>query len=81
MATATKNKLVQWDPTDVKEELLKKYPPKVDVDIKSLADGFMSLFEGAFVLSKSLQEADVTFQQLQHYKTYIRLLFDPKLAA
>ena len=26
---ATKNKLVQWTPTDVKEEMLKKYPPKV----------------------------------------------------
>jgi nitrogenase molybdenum-iron protein alpha chain len=26
---AAKNKLVQWTPTDVKEELLKKYPPKV----------------------------------------------------
>lgn len=26
---ATKNKLVQWTPTEVKEELLKKYPPKV----------------------------------------------------
>ncbi|MGE4504533.1 MAG: nitrogenase molybdenum-iron protein alpha chain [Desulfovibrionaceae bacterium] len=25
----TKKKLVQWDPTNVKEELLKKYPPKV----------------------------------------------------
>jgi len=29
MATATKKKLVNWDPTDVKEELLKIYPPKV----------------------------------------------------
>ncbi|MEJ2691264.1 MAG: nitrogenase molybdenum-iron protein alpha chain [Deltaproteobacteria bacterium] len=29
MATTTKKKLVQWDPTDVKEELLKQYPPKV----------------------------------------------------
>jgi nitrogenase molybdenum-iron protein alpha chain len=29
MATATKKKLVQWDPTDVKAELLSKYPPKV----------------------------------------------------
>jgi len=26
---ATKNKMVQWNPTDVKEEMLKKYPPKV----------------------------------------------------
>jgi nitrogenase molybdenum-iron protein alpha chain len=29
MATATKKKPVQWDPAEVKEELLKKYPPKV----------------------------------------------------
>ena len=29
MATAEKKKLVQWDPTDVKAELIKKYPPKV----------------------------------------------------
>ena len=29
MATATKKKKVQWDPADVKAELLKKYPPKV----------------------------------------------------
>lgn len=29
MATATKKKMVQWDPADVKAELLKKYPPKV----------------------------------------------------
>ncbi len=29
MATATNTKMVQWDPADVKAELLKKYPPKV----------------------------------------------------
>ena len=29
MATATKKKLVQWDPADVKKELLAKYPAKV----------------------------------------------------
>jgi nitrogenase molybdenum-iron protein alpha chain len=29
MATATKKKLVQWNPADVKAELLSKYPPKV----------------------------------------------------
>ena len=29
MATATKKKLVQWDASDIKAELLKKYPPKV----------------------------------------------------
>jgi len=29
MATATKKKMVQWDATDIKAELLSKYPPKV----------------------------------------------------
>ena len=39
------------------------------------ADGFMSVFEGAFILSKSLNEADITVKQLRHYKTYIELIF------
>ena len=29
MATTTKKKMVQWDATDIKAELLSKYPPKV----------------------------------------------------
>ncbi len=29
MATASKKKLVQWEPSDIKAELIKKYPPKV----------------------------------------------------
>ncbi|MFH1218172.1 MAG: nitrogenase molybdenum-iron protein alpha chain [Pseudomonadota bacterium] len=29
MATKTKKKMVQWEPTDIKAELIKKYPPKV----------------------------------------------------
>ncbi len=29
MVTATKKKMVQWDPADIKAELIKKYPPKV----------------------------------------------------
>jgi TetR/AcrR family transcriptional repressor of nem operon len=56
-------------------EIIKKYPPRRPVDPVSLADGFMSVFEGAFVLSKSLGEADVTIRQLRHYKAYIELLF------
>jgi len=49
--------------------------PRVAIDPVSLADGFMSVFEGAFILSKSLGEAQITVQQLRHYKTYIELLF------
>jgi len=57
------------------EQIMGKYPPNAAVDPVSLADGFMSVFEGAFILSKSLEEADITVQQLRHYKTYVELLF------
>lgn len=61
--------------TKLLQAIAKKYPPKTQVDLSSLADGFMSLFEGAFILEKSLDEAGVTYQQLKHYRTYIELLF------
>jgi TetR/AcrR family transcriptional repressor of nem operon len=57
------------------EQITEKYPPRVEVDPVSLADAFMSVFEGAFILSKSLQEADITAKQLRHYKTYVELIF------
>lgn len=65
--------------TKLIKQIIKKYPPRIEVDPRSLADGFMSVFEGAFVLSKSLQEPDITIQQLRHYKTYLKLLFDPQI--
>jgi len=61
--------------TTLINEISKKYAPRAAVDPVSLADGFMSVFEGAFILSKSLREADITVQQLRHYKNYIELLF------
>jgi len=61
--------------TKLIKEISKRYPPHVALDPVSLADCFMSAFEGAFILSKSLHEADITAQQLRHYKTYVELLF------
>jgi TetR/AcrR family transcriptional repressor of nem operon len=61
--------------TKLIREIAKAHPPKTEIDAVSLADGFMCLFEGAFVLGKSLRELDTTVQQLRHYKNYIELLF------
>ena len=63
--------------TKLIEQIIEKYPPRAEVDAVSLADGFMSVFEGAFILEKSLEEAAITAQQLRHYKTYVELLFKP----
>jgi TetR/AcrR family transcriptional regulator, transcriptional repressor for nem operon len=57
--------------------IIKKYPPRRPVDTVALADGFMSAFEGAFILSKSLDEADITVRQLRLYKTTLEALFLP----
>ena len=35
----------------------------------------MSAFEGAFILSTSLNEADITVRQLRQYRTTIESLF------
>ena len=57
----------------------RKYPARRPVDLMALADGFMSAFEGAFILSKSLNEANITVKQLRLYKTTIEALFLPDL--
>jgi TetR/AcrR family transcriptional repressor of nem operon len=71
-------RLSRTELTKILEAVARKYPPRRKVDLQSLADGFMSLFEGAFILEKALGESGVTRQQLKHYRTYIELLFAPQ---
>jgi TetR/AcrR family transcriptional repressor of nem operon len=60
------------------ERISKRYPPRAEIDASALADTFMSTFEGAFILSKTLNEPAVTAQQLHLYKTFIEVLFRPE---
>jgi TetR/AcrR family transcriptional repressor of nem operon len=68
-------KLSRKELTLLLEAAAEKYPLKRQVDLTSLADGFMSLFEGAFIMERVLGEAGITYKQLVHYRTYIELLF------
>ncbi len=61
--------------TKLIEQIADKYPPRIPFDAGALADMFMSTFEGAFVLSKSLHEPQITAQQLRLYKTLVAALF------
>jgi len=56
-------------------EAMRLYPPRIQVDPAALADMFMSTFEGAFILSKVLNEAAITAQQLRLYRNFIEALF------
>ncbi len=59
-------------------DVLKEYDMRIDVDIPSLADLITVIFEGSYVVSKAVNEPDLTAKQLQHLKNYFQLLFIPK---
>lgn len=53
------------------------YPPRLPVDLKTLADTSLALFEGAFIISKVRQDPLAVAAQLRHYRNYLELLFAP----
>ena len=67
--------LTRKELTALIEQIAEKYPPRAAFDARALADTFMSTFEGAFVLSKALDEPEITVQQLRLYRTHVELLF------
>jgi TetR/AcrR family transcriptional regulator, transcriptional repressor for nem operon len=57
--------------------IAERYPPKVDVDLDTLADMMMALVEGGIILSKALKDNKALPAQITHFRNYIRLLFEP----
>lgn len=58
-------------------EVAKRYPPRRPVDLDVLADMIVVVFEGAFILSRTLKEPKVLMAQAGNYRTYLELLFTP----
>jgi TetR/AcrR family transcriptional repressor of nem operon len=59
------------------DEVVAIYPPRLEVDLDSLADEGLALFEGAYVLSRALGEPQLLKGQLRHFRNYLELLFSP----
>jgi TetR/AcrR family transcriptional repressor of nem operon len=57
------------------DDVVATSPPRVDVDLDSLADMFVVVTEGAFIVSRMVDEPDVVADELEHYRTYLELLF------
>lgn len=72
-----KEGLIGW--RDMIEERLKKiiekYPPKIDVSTASLADMFSSSLEGGIILAKVYNDNQTLVDQVQAYRTHLRLVF------
>jgi TetR/AcrR family transcriptional repressor of nem operon len=52
-----------------------RHPPRMDVDIDSLADMMTAVFEGAFVMARCIKEPGHFAHQIRHYRNYLQLLF------
>lgn len=59
------------------EQAAAAYPPRVETDSAHLADMFTVMVEGAFIMSKTLNEPQLVADQLGLYRDYIELLFQP----
>lgn len=57
------------------EEVAATHPPVSEVDLDAVADAVTVVFEGAFVVSRSLGDGEVLRQQLVLHRTMLRALF------
>lgn len=73
----TRRTLQTWGDVllDKLEEVAENYPPRREVDLESLADSLMTVFEGGFVVSRTFEEPAVLVEQLRHLHHYFDLLF------
>lgn len=58
-------------------EAMERHPPRLPVSAAELADMLTVIFEGAFILSRTLREPGVVADQLGHYRNYLEVLFAP----
>jgi TetR/AcrR family transcriptional repressor of nem operon len=61
------------------EAAMRLYPPRLPVDVRTLAEMSLALAEGAFILSKVQRDAGALAAQWRHYRNYLELLFSPTL--
>lgn len=61
------------------EAAMRLYPPRLPVDLRTLAEMSLALAEGAFILSKVQRDAGAMAAQWRHYRNYLELLFSPTL--
>jgi hypothetical protein len=53
-----------------------KYAPKASIDTKSLAEYLIAVLQGSQILAKAKQDKRVFAHNLQHFKQYIKTLFE-----
>jgi len=63
------------------ERICEKYPMAIETDIESVADMLVTNIQGGLVLAIVHGKFDIPLQQLQQYRNYLQLLFEPRVRA
>lgn len=58
------------------DEAKAKYTPKASFDTQSLAEYLITVLQGSQILAKAKQDKGVFEQNLQHFKQYVKSLFE-----
>jgi len=58
------------------DEAKAQYAPKASFDTQSLAEYLIAVLQGSMILAKAKQDKGVLAQNLQHFKRYIKNLFE-----
>ncbi len=57
------------------QNIIAKYPPKMEVSVDALADMFTSCVEGGILLAKAYDDNQALIDQVQNYRSHLRMLF------
>lgn len=57
------------------EEVAAAHPPRVPVDLESLADLFYAIAEGSYVMTKTLADRSLLVKHTRHMRRYLELVF------
>lgn len=60
--------------------VMDRYKPRLDVSVDVLADMFTSTLEGGIILARVLDNNQALIDQVQAYRTHLRLVFDPSVS-
>ena len=57
------------------QQIVAKYPPKMDADLEGLADHLTIIVEGAIIYAKALRDPGMMGRQTRLFRNHIKLLF------
>ena len=59
------------------DEVIGRYPPRIDVDLDALSDLVFSTSEGAYIVARATRDPNLVRGQLLQVRAYLELLFTP----